>query len=117
MEADGFTLVAQDSLNPTRMKTRDGETTILGITQEQAQRIYQQQQERKEESGVKQEYISGKEHKDLIKRDFYMFQKKLVMKESLEKLRQGFEEDKKRIQKSMEKDSRRKEKLLKVAAH
>jgi hypothetical protein len=35
------------------MKTRDGETTILGITQEQAQRIYQQQQEKKEESGIK----------------------------------------------------------------
>jgi hypothetical protein len=46
-----------------------------------------------------------------------MFQKKLVMKESLEKLRQGFEEDKKRIQKSMEKDSRRKDKILKAAAH
>jgi hypothetical protein len=44
-----------------------------------------------------------------------MFQKKLVMKDSLEKLRQGFEEDKRRIQKSMEKDSRRKEKLLKAA--
>lgn len=44
-----------------------------------------------------------------------MFQKKLVMKDSLEKLRQGFEEDKKRIQKSMDKDVRRKQKLLGAA--
>ena len=55
------------------MKARDGETTVLGITQEEAQRIYKLQQEKKAESGVKQEYISGKDHKDLIKRDFYMF--------------------------------------------
>ena len=73
MEADGFTLVAKDDLNPTRMKARDGETTVLGITQEEAQRIYKLQQDKKAESGVKQEYISGKDHKDLIKRDFYMF--------------------------------------------
>jgi hypothetical protein len=47
MEADGFTLVAQDDVNPSRMKTRDGETTILGITQEEAKRIHQQQNEKK----------------------------------------------------------------------
>jgi hypothetical protein len=35
------------------MKTRDGETTVLGITQEEAKRIFQQQQEKKAESGVK----------------------------------------------------------------
>jgi len=56
MEADGFTMVAQDSLNPTRMKTRDGETTILGITQVEAQRIFQQQQDRKSASDVKHDY-------------------------------------------------------------
>ena len=36
-----------------------------------------------------------------------MFQKKLVMKSNLEKLREGFESDKKRLEKAMRKQKER----------
>lgn len=111
MEQDGFTVVTADDTNPNRIKVRDGVTTINGITQEKAQAIVQEQQERKLATGTKQNYIPGKEHKELIKRDFYMFQKRLVQKDTIEDLRKGFEEDKKRLQKSMEKTARRDKKL------
>lgn len=55
-------------------------------------------------------YITGKEQKEMIRSDFYMFQKKLVMKDSVETLRQGFEEDKKRLVKAMEKSARKAQK-------
>ncbi len=108
MEADGFTLVqaADEALNQSRVKVRDQETgtTIIGIKPEKAKEIWEQQQERKQDS---QKYISGKEKKELIKSDFYMFQKRMVMKSSIDDLRKGFEEDKKRLQKAMEKSARK----------
>ena len=52
-------------------------------------------------------YITGKEQKDLVKRDFYMFQKKMVLKSDLEKLRDGFEADKKRLEKAIDKSNRK----------
>jgi hypothetical protein len=36
-----------------------------------------------------------------------MFQKRMVMKSSIDDLRKGFEEDKKRLQKAMEKSARK----------
>ncbi len=47
MEQDGFTLVEADENNTNRIKTRNGHTTILGISQEKALEIFEQQQERK----------------------------------------------------------------------
>ncbi len=75
MEQDGFTLVEADVGNANRIKTRDGHTgtTILGVSQEKAKEFFEQQQERKAQSTVKAEYTTGKEQKELIKRDFYMF--------------------------------------------
>ena len=58
-------------------------------------------------------YISGKEQKDLVKADFYQFQKRLVQKDKIAELREGFEADKKRMQKMMDKAARRDQKLAK----
>jgi len=49
-------------------------------------------------------YTTGKAKRNAIKQDFYMFQKKLVMKSELEKLREGFEADRKRLDKALRKD-------------
>jgi hypothetical protein len=95
MEAEGFTLVTLDDANPNRSKARDAGTTVHGITLEKAQEIFEQQQSKKKVAGPG--YISGKEHKEIIKRDFYMFQKKFAQKESLDTLKKSFEEDKKRL--------------------
>ena len=78
---------------------------MIGVSQEEAQRQYEKQQARRAEKDD-QKYVSGQEAKNLIKRDFYMFQKKLSMKSDLEKLREGFEQDKKRLQKAMEKSKK-----------
>lgn len=43
----------------------------------------------------------------MIRNDFYKFQKRMVMKGSIDELRKGFEEDKKRLQKAMEKTARK----------
>lgn len=106
MEEDGFTLVTADDLNPNRIKVRDGATgtTILGVTVARAKEFYEGQKERQK---LEAKYVSGKDQKELIKRDFYMFQKRLVQKDSVEKLREGFEDSKKRLQKSMDKSARR----------
>lgn len=88
MTADGFTIVAaaEDAANQGRVKVRDYETgtTIIGIKPEKAREIWEAQQSKKKED---QKYITGKEQKEMIRSDFYMFQKKLVMKDSVETLR------------------------------
>ena len=48
--------------------------------------------------------MTNKSKKDSIKNDFYMFQRKLVMKNELEKLRDGFEADRKRLAKALSKE-------------
>ncbi len=106
MEQDGFTLVTPDDLNPSRIKVRDSlQTTVIGVSQEEAWRQHEAQQARRAEKD-EQKYVSGQDSKSLIKRDFYMFQKKLGMKSDLEKLKEGFEQDKKRLQKAMEKSKK-----------
>ena len=57
-----------------------------------------------DESETKHQYVTNKSKKDAIKNDFYMFQKKLVMKSELEKLREGFEADRKRLNKALRKE-------------
>ena len=53
------------------MKTRDAmDTTVQGVTHEEAQRLHDAQMNRKQDKAV---YVTGKEKKELIKRDFYMF--------------------------------------------
>lgn len=52
-------------------------------------------------------YVTGKEQKELVKRDFYKFQKRVAMRSDLEQLKESFEADKKRMQKAIDKDSRR----------
>jgi hypothetical protein len=75
MEEDGFTLVeAADEQNVNRIKTRDDiiGTTIQGITQEKAREIWEKQQQ-KETKNTAGSYTTGKEKKELIRNDFYMF--------------------------------------------
>ena len=54
-------------------------------------------------------YTTNKEKKEQIKQDFYMFQKRLAMKSELENLREGFEKDRKRLAKALDKKSARSE--------
>jgi hypothetical protein len=51
--------------------------------------------------------VTNKEKRNQIKQDFYMFQKKIAMKSSLEELRSGFEKDKKRLEKAMRKENKK----------
>jgi hypothetical protein len=53
------------------------------------------------------QYVTNKTKRDQIKQDFYMFQKKLAMKSSLDELRAGFEKDKKRLEKAMRKETKK----------
>ena len=48
-------------------------------------------------------YTTNKEKRNQIKQDFYMFQKRLAMKSDLETLREGFERDRKRLAKALQK--------------
>ena len=109
MEDGGFTLIEQDVDNPNRTKGRDKYTTVVrGISKEEAEQ-YDEKHRQKTDNNL--EYVPNSEKKDKIKQDFYMFQKKIVMKSQLETLREGFENDKKRLEKAMrkkrEKDAKR----------
>lgn len=83
-------------MNPSRKKGRDelGQV-VIGISQEEADRIYEKQEAKKRiKTGEKQgesSYITNQEKKNQIKQDFYMFQKRLVMKSDIEKLKENFE--------------------------
>ena len=59
-------------------------------------------------------YITNKEKRNAIKADFYMFQKRLAMKNELEALREGFEKDRKRLAKALSKKAARQEKAVAV---
>ena len=85
MEADGFTLVKAGEQNLNRVKTRDDPmgTTIIGISQEKAKELWERQQA-KVGRNTAGKYISGKEQKDLVRADFYQFQKRLVQKDKIE---------------------------------
>lgn len=58
-------------------------------------------QQAKEEGGTK--YTTNKEKWASISNDFYKFQIKEVKKQQLEDLRKGFEEDRRRLAKMLEK--------------
>ena len=55
-------------------------------------------------------YTTNKEIKSQIKSDFYMFQKRIAMKNELEALKEGFEADRKRLAKALDKKASRQEK-------
>ena len=102
MEEGGFTLVEQDIDNPTRTRGRDKYNNAQkGISVEEAEKFVERQESKKTGDGLA--YVPNSEKKDKIKQDFYMFQKKIVMKSQLEQLREGFEHDKKRLEKAMRK--------------
>lgn len=114
MEEGGFTLITQSDLNPKRTKGRDSyDNVVTGITEEEAKEVLQKQMMTKRRARLnsgdsldsnKLEYVTTKAKKDGIKKDFYMFQKKLIMKSELEKLREGFEADRKRLSKALSKE-------------
>lgn len=94
----------------------DGVSTVQGISQEEAQEYLNKQRRKLEggdEEGVK--YTSNKEKNALISNDFYKFQVKEARKQQLDDLRKGFEEDRRRLAKMLEK-KQEKEKKQRVQA-
>ena len=119
VEAKGFTLVTNDHVNPHRRRGKDTYGTVVeGITEEEMQRIVEKQKLKQElqKAGDQQygggagQYTTNKEKRNQIKADFYMFQKRLAMKNELEALREGFEKDRKRLAKALSKKANRQEK-------
>ena len=76
MEQDGFTMVSQDVANSSRKKGRDAfQNVVTGISQEEADRAYEQVQEQKRQKVDDEDhkYTTNKAKKNAIKQDFYMF--------------------------------------------
>lgn len=107
MEAEGFQLVTPEA-HSNRIKGRNGTVSVKGVKAEEAREYYEKQQAKKIDTPG---YVTGKERKEKVKSDFYMFQKRLAQKDSLETLKAGFEADKKRLQKALDKQARRENKL------
>ncbi|CDW80894.1 UNKNOWN [Stylonychia lemnae] len=136
MQDGGFTMVTAAALNENshgvKGKGSDGISTVLGITQEEAKEIYDQQmrklnhldddqqgdneQQANEDDedmgdgtgGMK--YTTTKKRKAAMMNDFYKFQLKDYKKQKLEELRISFDEDRRRLAKMM---SKQKEKEVK----
>eukprot|EP00347_Sterkiella_histriomuscorum_P020550 403337379 len=113
-------------------KGSDGISTVLGISQEDAVEIYKQQMRKMnmlDEEEDNQDHIKGNESdasgdgddsdsgdmrrlkytttskkKKALMNDFYKFQVKDYKKQKLEEIREGFENDKRRLQKMMQKE-------------
>ena len=125
-------------------KGSDGISTVLAITQEEAQVIYKEQLRKNnmldednedDNAGMAQDsdnddqaadgndsdagdmnrmkYTTTKKKKAALQNDFYKFQMKDYKKQKLEELRTGFEEDRRRLQKMMQKKQDKQQKLLK----
>ena len=77
MEEGGFTVVEQEVGNPSRKRGRDKYDNVFrGISEEEAAKRFEDKKSRT----APLEYVPNAQKKDQIRQDFYMFQKKLVMK-------------------------------------
>ena len=113
MEEGGFIMVEQEGTSKKSRGT-DGVNTVQGVNPEVAKEYLEKQTQKL--SGEGQKYTSNKEKRALLNNDFYKFQVKEVKKQQIEDLRKGFEEDRRRLAKMLEKkqEKERKQKMLDV---
>ena len=94
MEHGGFTLVKEgdDNMASKKHKVADGiNTTMLGITAEEAQKIYRQTLKRGGQiNGLEDD--AGKRQKTDVNMGLYKHQTKNLKKEELENLRENFDD-------------------------
>ena len=99
-------MVEADSFKPTRIRARDAYTnSIQGISAAKAKDMMEKRKKVTEDECIAT-YTTQKEKRQGIKNDFYLFQKKLALKSSLDELKAGFEKDKKRLEKAMRKEKK-----------
>ena len=105
LERQGFTMVTLDDARTNRRKGRDSYGTVVqGVTEAEMKRIVEQQKLRQQQNQDEGPgYTTNRDKKNQIKQDFYMFQKRIAMKNELESLREGFEKDRKRLAKALAK--------------
>lgn len=96
-------MVLPETLGSKKGRGTDGVSTVQGVSQEEALEYLKQKGSKlhDEEISDKVKYTSNKEKKDALNKDFYKFQIKDVKKQQLEDLRQGFEEDRRRLAKML----------------
>ena len=116
MEEGGFTMVVAENEQGTKGRGTDGVNTVQGVSQEEAKEYFEKQmikmngEGNADDEGIK--YLTNKEKNAMVKNDFYKFQLKDVKKQKLEELRKGFEEDRKRLSKLLQKRQAKDKKLL-----
>lgn len=109
MEEGGFIMVLPETQHGSgKGRGTDGVNTVQGVSQEEAKEYLDKQRrklegkgEDEDDEGVK--YTSNKVKRSLMTNDFYKFQIKEVKKQQLDELRKGFEEDRRRLAKLLEK--------------
>lgn len=105
MEDGGFIMVLPETQGSKKGRGTDGVNTVQGISQEEAEEYVKNKGNKlldeEVEPGVK--YTTSKQKKAMLANDFYKFQIKEVKKQQLEDLRKGFEEDRRRLAKMLQK--------------